>query len=178
MSCVYTRTSANIPQTIAALLLLNLPDRETTFVALANVLNRPLPLAFYTNDAGAQASAYNIVLQTLGHKSPLLVEHLTRKVADLQPEWYLSRVFTSIFTNHLAVDEAARLWDVYVFEGDALLVRAAVALLLTREMTLLGTRSSDEVLAVMSAAVGGRGQDGTFVGADRFIATVREAGKS
>lgn len=153
-------------QTIAALLLLNLPDRETTFIALANVLNRPLPLSFYTSDPGAQASAYNIVLQTLGQKSPRLLEHLTK--VDVLPEQYLGQVFTSIFTSHLPVDEAARLWDVYVFEGDALLVRAAVALLLRREMALLGTRTGDEVRAVMGR---GKADEG-------FIMSVREAGKA
>ncbi|KAJ2969172.1 hypothetical protein NQ176_g8810 [Zarea fungicola] len=166
--------------TIAALLLLNLPDSETAFIALANILNRPLPLSFQTSDATAQVSAYNLVLRTLSHKSSALYEHLTSGIADLSPELYLNDVFSSIFTNLLAIDEAARLWDVYVFEGDALLVRAAVAVLLEREMDLLGSKTPDEVWAVMSKssasntaprAVGEVGAE------DKFIQAVRSAGK-
>lgn len=156
---------------------MNLPDRETTFIALANVLNRPLPLSFYTSDPGAQASAYNIVLQTLGHKSAPLLDHLTK--INVEPELYLSQAFTSIFTSHLAIEEAARLWDVYVFEGDALLVRAAVALLLRREMALLGTRNADEVQAIMSGTDVSSMGGGAGAGAeDRFLRSVREAGKA
>lgn len=125
-------------------------------------------------------SAYNLVLRTLSHKSSALYEHLTSGVADLSPELYLNDVFSSIFTNLLAIDEAARLWDVYVFEGDALLVRAAVAILLEREMDLLGSKTPDEVWAVMSKssasntaprAVGELGAE------DKFIQAVRSAGK-
>lgn len=167
--------------TIAALLLLNLPDPETAFVALANILNRSLPLSFQTSDATAQVSAYNLVLRTLSHKSTTLHDHLTTGVPDLVPEVYLCNVFSSIFTSLLTIDEAARLWDVYVFEGDALLVRAAVAVLMEREMDLLGSKTPDEIWAVMAKAstnstvpraVGKIGVE------DRFIQTVRDAGKA
>ncbi|KAG6008098.1 hypothetical protein E4U21_004980 [Claviceps maximensis] len=167
--------------TIAALLLLNLPNAEAAFVALANLLNRPLPLSFYAADETAQMSAYNLVMQTLSHKSAPLHEHLTKTLSNVQPELYLNDVFLSLFTGHLAIDEAARLWDVYIFEGDALLVRAAVALLLSREMALLGSKNGDEVKAIMARpnvkatsprAVGKASTE------ERFMEAVREAGKA
>ncbi|KAJ6786557.1 hypothetical protein PWT90_11064 [Aphanocladium album] len=166
--------------TIAALLLLNLPDAETAFIALANILNRPLPLSFQTSDATAQVSAYNLVLRTLSHKSTALYDHLTDGVPDLAPELYLHDIFSSIFTSLLAIDEAARLWDVYVFEGDALLVRAAVAILLEREMALLGSKTPDEVWAVMSKASTNSTAPravGEIGAEDKFIQAVRNAGK-
>jgi hypothetical protein len=82
------------------------------------------------------------------------------------------------------------MWDVYVFEGDPLLVRAGVALLLQREMALLGTRSVADVQAVLGTAVldgsssssvlppksprvvGGNGED------DKWMKALREAGKA
>lgn len=174
------------------MLLLNLPSPATTFIALANVLNRPLPLSFYTADAAAQSSAYNLVLQTLSTKSPPLHAHLTRGVPGLEPGSYLCDMYTALFTGHLAIDEAARLWDVYVFEGDAVLVRAAVAVLLGREMALLGSTSvaavraalvarpaaagSPDSLAVSTSASGK--SEAAVVAEDKFIAAVREAGKS
>ena len=151
------------------------------FVALANVLNRPLPLSFHASDQGAKASAYNLVLQTLGHKSPPLHNHLTKNVEEAKPDEYLGNLFTSMFTGHLAIDEAARLWDVYVFEGDALLVRAAVAFLLSREMSLLGTKTAEEVRSALSgrnASVPSARPAGEMGAEDRFMLSVREAGKA
>ncbi|KAG6121103.1 hypothetical protein E4U13_005423 [Claviceps humidiphila] len=167
--------------TIAALLLLNLPNAESAFISLANLLNRPLALSFYTADEAAQMSAYNLVMQTLSHKSAPLHEHLTKTLSDVKPELYLNDIFLSLFTGHLAIDEAARLWDVYVFEGDALLVRAAVALLLSREMALLGSKNGNEVKAIMAqpnikaSSARAIGEAGTE---ERFMKAVREAGKA
>lgn len=99
----------------------------------------------------------------------------------MDPALYLNDLFTSMFTSLLAIDESARLWDVYVFEGDALLVRAAVAVLMNREMDLLGSKTADEVWSVMSKAstestapraVGEEGAE------DRFMQSVRDAGKA
>ncbi|UNI17055.1 hypothetical protein JDV02_003435 [Purpureocillium takamizusanense] len=167
--------------TIAALLLLNLPTPEAAFIALANVLNRPLPLSFFTSDHGAQVSAYNLVLQTLSHKSTTLFDYLTKTMGDVDPDFYLGDLFTSLFTGYLAVDEAARLWDVYVFEGDAVLVRAAVAVLLSREMALLGSKTADEIKTVIAKGNAPKSSNRAIgdVGAeDRFMQSVREAGKA
>ncbi|KAF7553313.1 hypothetical protein G7Z17_g3733 [Cylindrodendrum hubeiense] len=167
--------------TIAALLLLNLPNPAAAFITLSNVLNRPLPLSFYASDPGAQSSACNLVLQTLALKSPTLHHHLTMNVDPATLEDYLRDIFTSMFTAQLAIDEAARLWDVYVFEGDGLMVRAAVAFLLSREMTLLGTKTAGEVKAVLSvqnASVPSARPIGEVGAEDRFMMSVRDAGKA
>lgn len=156
-------------------MLLNLPTPTDAFIALANVLNRPLPLSFIVSDAAGKQSAYNLVLHTLSKKSPALHEHLTAGLPDRDADAYLRGVFTALFTRHLALDEATRLWDVYVFEGDALLVRAAVALLLRKEMALLATKSVDEVRAVLDGGPRVVGPDGEE---ERFMAAVREAGKA
>jgi len=168
--------------TIAALLLLNLPAPTDAFIALANILNRPLPLSFYASDAGAKNSAYNLVLHTLSQKSPNLHQHLTN-MPDHNADLLFEPIFTGLFTRHLALDEATRLWDVYVFEGDALLVRAGVALLLQKEMALLGPRSVADVQAVLGAVTPeGEAKSPRAVGAsgeeERWIQAVREAGKA
>ena len=48
---LYVLTEGRI-QTVAGMLLLN-QSAEQAFVTLANMLNRPLPLAFFTQDDGA-----------------------------------------------------------------------------------------------------------------------------
>ncbi|KEZ46337.1 hypothetical protein SAPIO_CDS0640 [Scedosporium apiospermum] len=166
---------------IAALLLLNLPNATDTFIALANVLNRPIPLSFYAGDPGAKSSAYNLVVQTLKDKSPALHQHITSKIPDPEPDAYLSGIFTTLFTASLAVDEAARLWDVYVFEGDAVLIRAAVALIVWEEGPLLGAASVEDVRAVLGGGGASTRQKKVLgeVGAeDRWMQAVREAGKA
>lgn len=160
-------------QTIAALLLLNLPSPAAAFTSLANVLNRPLPLSFHVSDPGAKTSAYNLLLQTLGHKNASLHSHLT-SLPEHDPDDYLGDMFTSLFTSHLALDEAARLWDVYLFEGDAILVRAAVALLLQREVELLGATTVGDVRVVLEGTKGAVAKSGQE---ERWIRAVREAGK-
>ena len=155
-----------------------MPGPAACFIALANVLNRSLPLSFHMADAGGQSSAYNVVLQTLRLKSANLHDHLTTKIPALEPELYMKHMFLGLFTGHLAVDEVSRLWDVYVFEGDALLVRAAVALLLRVEMALLGSRTQEDVQAIVLSHAGSNVPSAGEVGVgDIFMKAVREAGK-
>jgi hypothetical protein len=98
-------------------------------------------------------------------------------MADHAPDVYLAELFTGLFTSLLPLDQAARLWDVYVFEGDSLLVRAAVALLMDREMPLLGAENINAVRDVLLGK-----QEGEKVLArqgeeERWMRLVREAGK-
>jgi len=171
-------------QSIAALLLLNLPNATDAFIALANVLNRPLPLSFYVNDIGAKTSAYNLVLQTLKTKSAGLHDHLTRVIPEAEPDDYLGSVFTALFTCSLTIDEAARLWDVYVFEGDAVIVRAAIALLMQEELAIVGCGSVGQVRELLSGGGGSSNSKrqkkavGEVGAEDRWMKGVREAGRS
>lgn len=159
------------------------------------MLNRPLPLSFYVGDHGAKASAYNLLLQTLSHKAPALHAHLAGLAGGghdaAAADAYLCDALASLFTaSSLSLDEAARLWDVYVFEGDAVLVRAGVALLARSEMALLGARTVAEVKAALArprdplpsgGAGGGTASKAAAANAaeeETWIRAVREAGKS
>ncbi|KAI0891063.1 TBC domain-containing protein [Annulohypoxylon nitens] len=160
--------------TIAAMLLLNLATPAAAFVSLANVLNRPLPFSFYASDIGAKTSAFNLLLQTLGTKSPRLHQHLVNSELNFEPNDYLSETFTSCFTRHFSLDECTRLWDVYVFEGDALLIRAAVAMLLDLEVPLLDASTTAEVQRVIES----RSKLDQQEKVDAWMLRVRDAGKS
>ncbi|KAI1652452.1 TBC domain-containing protein [Daldinia decipiens] len=160
--------------TIAAILLLNLPTPAAAFIALANVLNRPLPFSFHASDVGAKASTFNLLLQTLATKSPRLHEHLTNQELILEPDSYLGDLFTSCFTRSFGLDECTRIWDVYVFEGDAVLVRAAVALLLDTEASLLSAKTTAEIRKVLET----RSRPDRQEKVDSWMAKIRDAGKS
>ena len=156
------------------------------------MLNRSLPLSFYASDSGAKASAYNLVLEKLSRRSPRLHRHLTGGGAadngeggsgaglDLDPDTYLAPVFTALFTRHAWLDECTRLWDVYVFERDAVLGTAAVALLLDREMALLAAAGPDDVRRALAppaasasspAAAERQGKEDEWIARIRAVAT-------
>ncbi|ESZ97458.1 hypothetical protein SBOR_2147 [Sclerotinia borealis F-4128] len=161
--------------TIAAILLLNLPDPSASFQALSNILNRPLSLSFHTNDSGAISRVYGLFLTTLSQKSPRLHAHLTSKDLNLNPDVYLRDTFASLFTSSVSLDNASRLWDIAVFEGDSVLVRAAVALFGMLESKLHAVSSDREILEVLKEGIEAEGLE---LGEEDWVAAVRGAGKS
>lgn len=78
-----------------------------------------------------------------------------------------------MFTNSISLDNASRIWDVVVFEGDSILVRAAVAFFGSLESKLHGVSNDQEVLAVLGEGFGAEGMK-----EEDWIAAVRSAGKS
>lgn len=67
----------------------------------------------------------------------------------------------------------------YVFEGDAVLIRAATALLLEEEGPIMAAKSSAEVREILTGAKDGRrGRAVAEVGAeDRWMEAVRAVGE-
>lgn len=140
------------------------------FVLLANLLNRPLPLAFLVHDTGAMGKAYELTMSTLRYKFPRLAGHLE---GIMGVEEFLDPMFRCLFTYHLPITIVSRIWDVVVFEGDKALIRAAVGCLGRLEGRLYGGR--EEVLGVL----GWRNEGVWDVGSEEgFVEEgFREAGK-
>ncbi len=160
-------------QTITALLLLNLPTPQSTFITLSNILNRPLPLSFHTHDQGATSRVHALTLSTLASKLPRIYNHLCSYDAFFHdnPEQYLDPIFSSLFTQFVDLDSVTRLWDVWVFEGDAVLVRAAVAIFTCLESKLYGATSKEDLLRIIRNGVES-GEE------EKWIRAVREAGRN
>lgn len=159
---------------IAGLLCLHTSPSEpaTAFVALANLLNRPTPLAFLVHDQAAMGRTHDLVFSTLKYKSPTLHAHLTSPDLNLSPSDLLDPLFRCLFAYNLPPSHAARVWDLYVFEGEKALVRTAVAVLAKLEPKLYGKR--DEVLDLL----GWGNEDRWELGSEEeFVTCVREAGK-
>lgn len=95
---------------------------------MANALNRPLPVAFLTLDRGAIGRTYTLASATLKYKFPRLASHLfdTLKLTD-EDVW--EPMFRSLMTNGLDLERLSRVWDCWVFEGDRIMIRSAVAIL-------------------------------------------------
>ncbi len=112
-----------------------------------------------------------MLLSTLQHKCPQLHKHLTSEAIDLNPDSFLRDLFAGLFTGHLSLDNATRLWDVMVFEGDKTLVRAGVAYLMTLELKLSSVQTPSEVREMVGAGLGELGEE-------EWMRSVRDAGKS
>jgi hypothetical protein len=87
------------------------------------------------------------------------------------PEPYLDPTFSSLFTQSVDLDSVTRLWDVWVFEGDAVLVRAAVAIFTCLESKLYGASTKEELLRIMRSGVES-GEE------EKWMRAVREAGRN
>ena len=156
---------------IAAILCLHMRAGDA-FVVLANLLNRPLPMAFLVHDKAGMNAAYELVLSTLKYKCTKLHSHLTCSATDLKPEEYLDPLFRCLFGHNMGPEHVSRIWDIYVFEGDKALIRAAVAVLGRLESKLYG--SKEEVLNLLSWRNDKTWDLGTE---EEFIKAVRDAGK-
>lgn len=177
----------NTLQLIAALLSLTFPTPTRTFLALANLLNRPLPLAFLTGDPTSIQKAYTLTLSLLSTKLPRLHAHLFSRASpdpsahssssglSLSPNEVFEPMMRTLFlapSQGLGVEIASRVWDVMMLDGDTVVVRTTVAVLAALESRLYGSR--DEVLGIL----GWSGSAGLNVGAaEEFMGRVRSAGK-
>ncbi|KKK17602.1 hypothetical protein ARAM_003228 [Aspergillus rambellii] len=129
--------------TIAALLVLQFPTPASAFLAMANALNRPLPVAFMTMDCGAISRTYSLASTTLRYKFPRLATHLydTLRLSD---EEIWDSMFRSLLSNGLDLERISRVWDCWVFEGDRVMIRAAVAVLGSLQAQLFGFTKPDD----------------------------------
>ncbi|KAK4942218.1 hypothetical protein LTR10_017975 [Elasticomyces elasticus] len=122
----------------------DLPTPADAFILLANSLNRPIPLAFQTNDTTTTARTYNHAVSTLAIKYPRIHEYLFGSIEQgglgFSGDEVFEPMLRTIFSNGLDVDRLCRIWDIWVFEGDRTLVRAAVATLSCLQTQLFDVR--------------------------------------
>ncbi len=120
-------------QLMAALLLLQLSTPADVFILLANSLNRAVPSAFQTDEKTTTSRTYNLAVSTLGIKYPRLHEYLFGSLEQgglgFRGEEVFEPMLRTIFCNGLDVDRLCRVWDIWMFEGDRILVSTAVAVL-------------------------------------------------
>ncbi|KAL9107081.1 MAG: hypothetical protein Q9227_007947 [Pyrenula ochraceoflavens] len=105
---------------------------------------------------------------------------------SLHPPEIFDPLFRTLFTNLLPIEHVTRVWDCFVFEGDRLLIRAAVAILGALEPILFDVPGQDllEQRELVRQCVGwgpygaGTGKVEKCVGnVERFMESVREAGR-
>lgn len=111
---------------------------------------------------------YGLTLTILALKLPRLHHHLLTTLGLTGPDLF-EPMFRTLFACGLEIDLLSRVWDVFVFEGDRVCIRAAVAVLGGLEGRLYGGREE-----VLGALRGGAWEVG---GEEAFLGGVRGAGK-
>lgn len=123
--------------------------------------------------------AYNLILSLLATKVPRLYTHLFSQSSGLglSPHEILEPMIRTLFLapgQGLGIEIASRVWDVMILDGDAVVMRTAVAVLAGLEGKLYGTR--EEVLGMLGwGGKGGLRAEGDEV--ENFMGKVRAAGK-
>lgn len=116
---------------LAAVALLVLPEEEA-FWCLATIIEKIMPTGYYNDLWLAQVDS-SVVMDFVSIKMPNLSEHFKQYSVDLS----LFAWFLTIFVDGTPPALFLRLWDCFLFEGDKILFRVALALLKMYESKLL-----------------------------------------
>lgn len=121
---------------LAAVALLVLPEEEA-FWCLVTIIENIMPQGYYNDLWLAQVDS-NVVMDFLAIKMPDLSDHFKHYGVDLS----LFAWFLTIFVDGTPPALFLRLWDSYLYEGDKILFRVALALLKMYESDLLKLNNS------------------------------------
>ncbi|XP_076034464.1 TBC1 domain family member 12-like isoform X2 [Oratosquilla oratoria] len=119
---------------LAATLLLNMEEGDA-FQAFTNLLNRPAHMAFFRVDQPVMCAYYQTFEDLLFENLPNLASHM--KLIGVTPDLYVLDWLLTVFARPLPLDAAARIWDVYLRDGEEFLIRAAIGILKLYENVLL-----------------------------------------
>jgi len=121
---------------LAAVALLVLPEEEA-FWCLTTIIDDIMPPGYYNDLWLAQVDS-SVVMNYIAIKMPNLSEHFKRNNIELS----LFAWFLTIFVDGTPPALFLRLWDSFLYEGDKILFRVAIALLKINESHLLELNNS------------------------------------
>ena len=133
---------------IAAFLLLNQMEAWRAFGCVRALQRRPFSRILMSLEAEAWRALSLAFALHLDEALPQLGAHLKR--VGLEPEMFLSEWMVPLFTRSLSLDAAAAVWDLFVREGEAILLRVASALARALEPMLLSSTDLAFCRSVMS----------------------------
>lgn len=121
---------------LAAVALLVLPEEEA-FWCLSTIVDNIMPTGYYNDLWLAQVDS-SVVMDFAATKLPILNEHFKKNNIELS----LFAWFLTIFVDGTPPALFLRLWDSFLYEGDKILFRVALALLKMYECQLLQLNNS------------------------------------
>nr|CCC93978.1 putative GTPase activating protein [Trypanosoma congolense IL3000] len=141
---------------IAATLLLQIGDEESTFRALVSVMENPK-----YNLAKLYAPGFPCMFARLYQLQKLLERHyaaLFNKLVTYKIELSLfaSNWYLTLFSYHLNFRLLSRIWDMFLCEGWKIIHRVAVALLLLHRDAIDGVRDESQLIMALQSAHEGK----------------------
>ncbi|KAB7506745.1 TBC1 domain family member 12 [Armadillidium nasatum] len=110
---------------IAATLLLNMEESEA-FIYFSNLINRSPHMAFFTVDQHVMQAYFATFEEVLHENLPQVAGHL--KNLNILPNMYFLDWVLTVFSRSFPLDVSARIWDIYLRDGEEFFFRAGLGL--------------------------------------------------
>lgn len=111
---------------VAAILLLNM-EAHDAFICFANLLNRPIFIAFFRLDADMMRVYFNTYNFCFKNNLPKLYKHFLEQ--KLSADLYIIDWVFSLYSKCFNLDIVSRIWDVFFRDGEQFLFRTALGIL-------------------------------------------------
>ena len=119
---------------IAGVLLLNC-DLATAFQCFANLLASHFYFDFFRLEKSKIDVHLDVYQSLFSERLPKLAKHF--KTEGVQSDMYMIDWLMTLYSRSMPMNVAARVWDLYLCEGELSLFRVAIGLLRMHESTLL-----------------------------------------
>jgi len=130
----------------AAIFVLHCNDDFAAFTCLANLISRPFFQCFYRNNSNSllqRMQIFDRIFQFNLHDLYKFFDSL-----EIRSDLYVSLWFVTLFAKQLPVPLCARVWDIYLVQGEIFLYRVAVGMLKLLSPSLKA-KESDDVLKIL-----------------------------
>jgi len=134
---------------LAAMLLLNM-DAFDAFVCFANLVNTHFFLSLFRLEINEILRHVKIFELLLTKELPEVYERFIQ--VGVSPEQYLIEWWMTIFSKSFPPTLAARIWDIFVFEGEVFLIRVSIGLLSLLKDNLLKAEDIEECVKAIRNA--------------------------
>lgn len=133
---------------LSSILLLQFSDAADTFTMLANTLHKLAAIPFHITDATSKdqrlTKTYQRTQSLLQRTLPRLHTYLSTPESHnglgLPASFLLEPLFFSLFSNGLDAEHLSRIFDIWFFKGDAVLIATAVAVFQALQSQIFGVQ--------------------------------------
>lgn len=148
---------------VAALFVLYMSELDATGAIISLLDPSSLNYAILAGHEQTIAANYSSFMKFLRSNFSHLDEHFNK--LDLKPQDYLNNLIAGVFAPQLPIEHAARVMDVFIFEGDSFLLRASLGILKMNEARLY--EDADQICSQLDKPRIPEGED-------EFMTTIRE----
>ncbi|XP_050699773.1 growth hormone-regulated TBC protein 1-A-like [Eriocheir sinensis] len=149
---------------IAGLLLLVTQEEESAFWLLATLTDHILPDYYTPGMEGVQTDA-RVIEALVKERAPLVWRHIVHY--NLTWELLVTKWFVCLYAEVLPIETVLRIWDCLFYEGNKVLMRVAIALVLNNEAKILASQEFVDIVECFKAVT----QDANAVDCHTFMET-------